>query len=193
MIPPPSAGWVQVGVCQGHVLEKCQELEGGIKVRPPPKILHHKGIPLSSVRLRVVSPSMRPFTWATSSQMGGRSSYPTTPHAKQRWSSKSAAILPEGALVEGVGRENTTPAVTTPYSAAVKACNEASDIPKASISCAWVGSIGYPLTPCVALPPGPMTLVGEVGGGVGWLGCIYPWLVPQCTYLCGALSDCWRS
>ena len=60
-----------------------------------------EGIPLNKVCLRVVSPSMRPFAQSTFSQMGGRSESPSTPHVNQRWSSESAATLPEGALGEG--------------------------------------------------------------------------------------------
>ena len=55
------------------------------------------------------------------SHLGGRSTSPTTLHAKRRWSSKSAATLPEGAVGEGEGRAAPTPAATTPCSAAAKA------------------------------------------------------------------------
>ena len=73
---------------------------------------------------------MRTFLQATSSQMGGRSKSPSTPHSKQRWIIKSAATLPEVALGEGEGRAAPTPAAITPCKADVKAWTVSSKSPR---------------------------------------------------------------
>ena len=58
-----------------------------LKCALPPKTLRKEGILLNKVWLRLSSPLVHPFMQATSSQMGGRYSYPVTLYVKQRWSS----------------------------------------------------------------------------------------------------------
>ena len=115
---PPSAGWVQ-----GCAL--------------PPKTRQQEGIPINKFWLRAASPSMRSFAQTTSSQMGWRSESPATPHAKRRWSSESAANLPEGALCEGEGK-----AAPTPCSTDAKAWTVASEIPSVANHVAGGASVG---------------------------------------------------
>ena len=133
------------------------------------KTLQHKGIPLNSVRFRVASPSMHPFSRSTSYQKGDRSSPPPPPLANCMWSSESSATLPEGAVVEGAGRDAPTPDAPTTCSATEKAWTMASDIPKAAIPGAGSGPVVYSIPSCVSHPPGYMPLRGE-GGGIWGLG-----------------------
>ena len=116
----------------------------------PLKTIQREGIPTSSVWLRVAIPSVKPFTQATSSEMGGRSVPPDTPHENWRWSREISTTFPEGAVGEGAGRAAPTPAATTSYSAYVKAWITYSDIPKATSPCDGGGPVGYPPPPCVA-------------------------------------------
>ena len=94
------------------------------------KTCRQEETPLNKVLLRVASPFMRPFAWATSSHMGGRSEYPATPHSKRRWSIDSSATLPGSGLGEGENRAAPTPAATTPCSAATKAWTVALESPR---------------------------------------------------------------
>ena len=96
------------------------------------------------------------------------SASPTSLHAKWRWSSDSAAILPEGVTGKGVGRAAPVTATTTHCKAAARAWTSASEITKTASPFAGVGSVGYLLPPCVAHLPVPVPL-GGVGSRVGGL------------------------
>ena len=103
---------------------------------------------------------MRPFTRATPSQIGCRSASPAAFHVKRRWSSYSVANPPEGAVFKGAGRATPTPVATTPFSAASKAWNSVSEIPKDTSNGSVTGTMGYPLPHCVPHPLYPCLVVG---------------------------------
>ena len=66
----------------------------------------------------------------------------TTPHAKQRWISESAATLPMGALGEGEGRSTPTPATTISCSTSAKAWTVAYKRPSMANTGAGSAAVG---------------------------------------------------
>ena len=128
----------------------------------------------------MASPSMKPLPLATYYQMGVRSPYPVTPHAKRRWRIERAAALPAVVVGDGEGRHPPTSASSIPCSASAKVRIVVSEIPRDDSPGTGGVTMGHPPLPWAPHPLSPWLVVGgrddspltttppRGGGGGGW-------------------------
>ena len=160
--PPPLAqAKSREGFVKDTLFTDTKSGREALKCALPPKPLQRDRILLRISCFMVASSSLHPFTRSTSSQMGGRSASPATPHVKRGCSRNRSATFPAGAAYDGEGRDSPTPSTTTPCRAAAKAWTETMENLKAVSPSAGGGPMGYPLPPYVPQPPCPM----PCGGG----------------------------
>ena len=108
----------------------------------------------------MASPSMKPLPLATYYQMGVRSPYPVTPHAKRRWRIERAAALPAVVVGDGEGRHPPTSASSIPCSASAKVRIVVSEIPRDDSPGTGGVTMGHPPLPWAPHPLSPWLVVG---------------------------------
>ena len=111
---PPSQAGYREGFIKDTSFMNAKSGREVLKCAHLPKTLQQDMTLISSAWFRVTSPSICPFTQVTSSHMGGRSAPPDTLHEKQRYISERTTTLPAGALGDGKGRADPTPAAINP-------------------------------------------------------------------------------
>ena len=161
--PPPVHARSREGFIRNTFLTRASNGREAPKCAFPSNTCRQDGSPLIRAWLRVASPFVLPHPSATTSQSGGRSLSPTTPHAKRKRRRERRSTFPPGATGKGDGRADTTPAVTTPCRAAVNACSGVSDRPSVARP---IGTPPPPAAPCGHWG-GVGRTVATAAGGVG--------------------------